>query len=130
MSHLTEKSAALSAAATLLHENGFYPAVAHSAYYSCYQQMMHIWLHGMGKTEQELRCRRNSHELLIGSIGGLMLKTNAKESAALFQTFRAKIWKLKKLRTNADYSDTPFGRRDSANSLSLSVEIMQILRKY
>ncbi|MDR1343155.1 MAG: hypothetical protein LBK18_07890 [Prevotellaceae bacterium] len=49
MGHLQRKSETSGKAAALLHENKLYSAVAHSAYYSCYQLMMHIWLHGMEK---------------------------------------------------------------------------------
>jgi uncharacterized protein (UPF0332 family) len=130
MSHLTKKSAILIEAAELLHKNGLYPAVAHGAYYSCYQLMMHIWLYSMRKTERELKRLRASHEFLIGSVGEFMLKSKEADSIAHFHVFYTRIWALKKLRTNADYSDTSFDKDNSDTSLSLSLDIIPILKKY
>ncbi|MDR1022098.1 MAG: hypothetical protein LBL94_02330 [Prevotellaceae bacterium] len=125
-SHLQRKSEALSSAATLLHEKELYPAVAHSAYYSCYQLMMHIWLLVMKRSERELTRQKSSHEYLIIAVREMIKKSNP----ANFYAFNGKIWMLKQLRTNADYSNTPFGKNDSAKALSLSADITPILKKY
>jgi len=73
MSHLQNKSEMLQDVAELLHNKYYYPAVAHSAYYSCYQLLKHIWLYGMGKTQAELDSKSSasllgSHEFLINQI--------------------------------------------------------------
>jgi hypothetical protein len=131
MSHLTDKSDALQQAAALLHEKGLHPAAAHPAYYSCYQlMMMHIWLHRMKKTVQELAGQRSSHEYLIWAVGEFIRNSKEKGSGSDFYTFRIKAWELKRLRTNADYSDKPFGAEESARGLRLSAQIIPILKKY
>jgi uncharacterized protein (UPF0332 family) len=68
-SALQNKSDILSDAAKLLYDKNLYPAVAHGAYYSCFQLMKHIWLHTMGKTEDELTSRKDSHAFLINEVG-------------------------------------------------------------
>jgi len=70
MSNLQNKSEIFFEAAKLLHEKNYYPAVAHSAYYSCYQLFRHFWLYSMNKTESELNYEvgntsDRSHEYLI-----------------------------------------------------------------
>jgi hypothetical protein len=130
MSYLTDKSDALQQAAALLHEKGLHPAAAHPAYYCCYQLMMHIWLHSMKKTPEELTRRRNPHEALIAEIGGRIEKSAGKDSAANFRAFYRKIWELKELRISADYSNAPFDVKKSARALRLSSVITSILKKY
>jgi hypothetical protein len=128
MSHLTDKSDALQQAAALLHEKGLHPAAAHPAYYCCYQlmMMMHIRLHRMKKTPEELAGQRSSHVHLIWAVGEVIKKS----STANFYAFRDKIVKLKKLRTDADYSDAPFYAQKSANALSLLRGVTPILKKH
>jgi len=135
MSHLQNKSEILSDAAILLHNKTFYPAVAHSAYYSCFQLLKHIWLHEMKKTQQELetQCskgRLGSHEFLINKIGSYIKNSNKPNSITDFRDFNNKITQLKKLRTKADYDDSLFDSSNSSNSLSLSNDIIPILKKY
>jgi hypothetical protein len=88
--------------------------------------MMHIWLHQMQKTEQELKKQKSSHVFLIGAVGGLI----GRDDRVAHGSFRSKIWTLKALRTNADYSNTLFDDKSSANALSLSADIIPILKKY
>ncbi|MDR0414501.1 MAG: hypothetical protein LBH84_03700 [Prevotellaceae bacterium] len=126
MSYLEEKSDVLNTAAALLHQKGLYPVAAHPAYYSCLQLMKHIWLHSMEKTEQELTRQQSSHKLLIRSVGEMIKKS----SVANFYVFRGNILKLKKLRTDADYSNMPFDVEKSARALSLSRSIIPILKNY
>jgi hypothetical protein len=140
MSHLTNKSATLSSAAALLHENELYPAVAHSAYYCCVQQMKHIWLYSMQRTEEDLKYRNQSkngdftspkkktglHEFLINNVVLHIKKSTTKQERRLFNNA---IWQLRDLRVSADYFDKPFGMEDSKNSLSLSKKIMLTLQK-
>jgi hypothetical protein len=129
MSHLTDKSNALQQAAALLHEKGLHPAAAHPAYYCCYQLMMHIWLHRMGKTAQELKRQRSSHEYLIWAVGEFIRKSKGVGSVHDFRVFK-KIWDVKKLRTSADYHDAPFDGKESGKALRLSLQVIQILKKY
>jgi hypothetical protein len=140
MSHLTDKSETLSSAAALLHDNGMYPAVAHSAYYCCVLQMKHIWLYSMRKTEDDLKYRNlgksgnhiskekktGLHKFLINNVGGYIKKSVGGKDYRLFNNT---IWQLRDLRVSADYCDKPFGMKDSKNSLDLSKKIMLTLQK-
>ena len=135
MSNLSNKSEILQTSSQLLHDKAYYPAVAHGAYYSCYQLMKHIWLYSMNKTEQELdtNCsttRLGSHEYLLNQIVSYVKSSNKKDANTDSRTLRNKMPQLKRLRTEADYSDTVFDYANSNNSLVLSKEIIPILKKY
>lgn len=132
-SKLQNKSEILGTSAELLHDKCLYPAVAHTAYYSCYQLMKHIWLYSMEKSEDELKrnikqSSMGSHEYLINEIVKYVV-TNNKTNDNL-KDFRNKIFKLKVLRTEADYSDKNFDYTNSRDSISLSKEILSVLKKY
>jgi len=131
MSHLQNKSEILVEVAKLLHDKTYYPAVAHSAYYSCFQLLKHIWLHKMSKTEQELisknrNSKEGSHEVLINEICSFIKASSPSDC----RNINSKITQLKRLRVNADYDDSVFDSKKSANSLLLSKEIIPILKKY
>lgn len=135
MSNLSNKSEILQSASQLLHDKAFSPAVAHGAYYSCYQMMKHIWLYSMKKTEQELdtNCSTTnlgSHEYLLNQIVDYVRASNKKDADSDSRTLQNKMPQLKRLRTDADYSDTIFDYTKSNNSLVLSKEIIPILKKY
>ena len=134
-SQLQNKSEILQDAAKLLHDKTFYPAVAHSAYYSCYQLLKHIWLYGMEKSQEELNTQSSlshlgSHEFLINEIGKYIKNSKNRTANSDFRDFNNKIGQLKTLRTKADYDDDLFDSSKSLNSLSLSDEIVPILKKY
>lgn len=131
MSNFQNKSEMLIASAELSHESNYYPAVGHSAYYSCFLLLKHIWIYSMRKTQTELesRCSINkvgTHEFLINEIGKY-IKNNSNQE---FREFNTKIVQLKKLRVTADYDDSMFDFSKSSNSLSLSKDILPILKKY
>lgn len=133
MSHLQNKSELLVASAELLDDKGLYPAVAHASYYSCYQLMKHIWLYSMQKSEDELKSNikqssKGSHEYLINEIVKYVVKNNKTNDN--LRDFRNKIIKLKVLRTEADYFDKNFDYTDSRDSISLSQEILSVLKNY
>jgi hypothetical protein len=135
MSNLQNKSDIFTEAAKLLHDKCWYPAVAHGAYYGCYQLLKHIWLHSMGKTQQELESqssitRIGSHEFLINTVESYIRKSGKKNCLSHFRDLNSKIWQLKKLRTSADYDDILFDSSKSSNSISLSADIIPILKKY
>jgi hypothetical protein len=139
MSHLQKKSEDLAEAANLLYKNELFVAVAHSAYYCCLQLMKHIWLHSMKKTERDLRERNKNrdkgralgtHEFLINSVAGYIKNHSHQSAYADFGIFNINIWGLRNLRVSADYSDNPFGAEECEISLSLSKEVLQILKKY
>ncbi|MDR2813841.1 MAG: hypothetical protein LBB79_04195 [Prevotellaceae bacterium] len=131
MSHLKNKSEILKDAARLLDAKGFYPAVAHCAYYSCYQLLIHIWLHSMGKSETDLVLKRTtynagSHETLINEVWEHIKRKNKSDA----RTFNENIFQLKRLRLSADYADASFGYTQSRKSMELSASITPILKNY
>ena len=134
-SSLLNKSDILSLSANTLHDNCLYPAVAHCAYYSCYQKMKHIWLYSMKKTEEDLdiNCSSNrmgSHEYLLNEIVQYVKNSNKKDALEDARTLRNDVPQLKRLRTDADYSNTDFDSTKSKNSIDLSKRIIPILKRY
>ena len=137
MSHLKNKSEILAEAAKLLHDNCYYPAVAHSAYYSCYQLLKHIWLYSLKKTEldyakelREQKIKIGSHDFLINKIAEHIKEAGQKDCQEHFRIINKNILKLKQLRHEADYEDSLFDSSKSSFSLSLSNTIASILKKY
>lgn len=134
MSHLQNKSDIFKVSAVLLHDSDNYSAVAHSAYYSCYQLLKHIWLHVMKKSEEELEQthspRMGSHEFLINQIADYIKKSGKKGCELYSRDFSKNIVSLKKLRVSADYEDSLFDRVSSSKSLLLSTGVINILNKY
>lgn len=134
-SQLKNKSEIFAMAAEESHKHYYYPAVAHSAYYCCYQLIKHIWLYSMKKTDEELyqntsNSKEGSHEVLIRIIGNYIKNSNKRNSTEDFRNYNTKILELKRLRIKADYKDTVFNSEDSSKSLSLSNDIIPILKKY
>ena len=142
MSYLQNKSEILNDAAKLLHDKTYYPAVAHSAYYCCYQLLKHIWLYSLRKTDsdftQELIQHKTqtgdknigSHEFLINQITIYIKNSNKKDCRKHSFDFNNNIVQLKKLRRIADYEDSLFDSSKSSSALSLSTDIIPILKKY
>ncbi len=136
MSNLSNKSEINIDAAKLLNDKNLYSAVAHCAYYACYQKIKHIWLHKQGKTDLELeqlgrtKPRMGSHEILINEIGTFIKSSGSKNFIDDFRVYNNNILQLKKLRTRADYEDTIFDSTSSSKSLTLSNEIIPVLSKY
>lgn len=134
-SNLLNKSEILSLSAEVLHNNSLYSAVAHCAYYSCYQRMKHIWLYSMKNTEGELdvQCsmsRMGSHEYLFKAVLHYMSNTNKKDSFSDVRVLRNSVPLLKRMRIIADYSDTLVDSSRSKCSINLSKIIIPILKKY
>jgi uncharacterized protein (UPF0332 family) len=135
MSHIQNKSEILSEAAKLLHDKTYYPAVDHSAYYSCYQLSKHIWLHKMQKTQQQLDAlcsseNTGSHEILINEIRNYIKNSGKIDCNKHMSDYYRQIGQLKKLRVKADYSDDIFDFTSSSNAINLSAAIIPILKKY
>ena len=134
-SPLRNKSEMLMDAAVLLHKNTYYLAVAHAAYYSCYQMMKYIWLYSMCKTEEQLelntsQSRFGSHEYLLNEVVKHIIEKKNENSNEDARFLRNNIPILKKLRTDADYKDTTFDCEKSENSMKLSKDLLSILKKY
>jgi hypothetical protein len=135
MSQLQNKSEILEDAAKLLHNNYLYCAVAHSAYYSCYQLSKHIWKYKMRKTWEELdtMCsvgRIGSHEVLINEIGKHIKNSGRRDCFNQGRDFKTKISQLKSLRVRADYDDASFDSSNSQIARDLSNSIILILKQY
>lgn len=135
MSNLSNKSGILQLAAKMLHDNSLYPAVAHDAYYSCYQLMKHMWLYSMGRSQRELdtKCslaNAKSHECLLNEIVLYIKNTKGKNSLEDSRLLRNNVPQLKRLRTDADYNDELFDVSKSSDSLVLSNRIIKVLKKY
>ena len=103
MSNLSNKSEINIDAAKLLNDKNLYPAVAHCAYYACYQKIKHIWLHKQGKTELELETlgkskpRMGSHEVLINEIGTFIKNSGSKNNIEDSRVYNNNILQLKRL---------------------------------
>lgn len=132
-SHLLNKSDLLLAATDYLHDKGFYPAVAHCSYYSCYQKIKHIWLYDMRRTEFDLSSqngnsyRIGSHNFLINEIY-YHIKINCNNYD--YRTLYTSILSLKKLRVKADYENSSFDYDDSRKSKILCHTILSILKTH
>ena len=132
-SPLRIKSEMLVAAGDLLCNNGYYAAAAHAAYYSCHQMLKCIWLSSMGKSDDDLRVgmgqsQRGSHEYLLNCVVTFISSKPTAYSDA--RQLRNEIPQLKKLRVDADYSDTIFDSEKGRNAIELSKRLMPILKKY
>ena len=116
--------------ANLLHDKGYYLAVAHAAYYSCFQVMKCIWLYSMGKSDKTLasntsQSKKGSHEYLLNEVVNYI---NSKTGDTRY--LRNKIFQLKKLRVDADYNDIDFDIVKSKRAIDLSQKLLIILRRY
>jgi hypothetical protein len=134
-SHLQSKSAEYSSAAALLYENKLYSTVAHSAYYSCYQLLEHIWIHTMMKTWGDLSdiCRLNktgSHDALINQVRNYIRNSKRTNCAEHMRSYYQWMITLKRLRVKADYYDEIFGKSESESAINLSNKISLIIRNY
>lgn len=130
-SHLKSKSEILEDSVKLLHDNTYYTGVGHAAYYSCLQLMKDICLIKIKITEQELesfvsQSKSGTHEYILNEIVKYVAGQNREDSRIL----RTKVPQLKKFRVKADYKDEDFNFDDSRASISLSDEILKILKKY
>ncbi|GHS85574.1 hypothetical protein FACS1894201_05440 [Bacteroidia bacterium] len=135
MSNLQNKSEILINAAELLHDRTMYPAVAHGAYYSCYQLSKHIWLHKMKKTQKELDIlcsigKTGSHEMLINEVGKFIRDSKKIDCINHKRDYYYFIGQLKRLRVKADYDDELFDSSASKRAIDLSNTIIPILKKY
>lgn len=111
--------------------NCYFPAVAHSAYYSCVHLMQHIWFHKMNKSRADLNSGSTGmHNVLINQVG-ILIKSNPTNRNALndFRIYNEKIGQLKKLRTNADYTEDSFDITKSRKSIDLAERLIPILKK-
>ena len=132
MSNLKNKSEILKESATLLHDKYLFPAVAYCSYYGCFQLLKHIWLHKMGKSNDELdiqrrRANEGLHDFLINQIVG-HIKSSPKVSADI--RIGNDIIQLKRLRSTSDYEDSGVDITASSNAIDLSDRIRKVLNGY
>ncbi len=117
-----------SAAKNLLKSND-YIAIAHSAYYSCYMLMKHIWTTKMNKTDTELialtsQLQQGSHAVLINQICCYMTS-----SGMIVRDFRNGIVQLREMRYDADYKDLNIDREKGEKAISLMTDLVKVLKK-
>lgn len=131
-SRYKNKSGLFETAANVLMSQAQYLPVPHSAYYSCYQMIKHIWLYKFNKSEEELQAQisqngaKASHEYLINQI--IPLVTDSRDIAAR-RDFRNNLTQLKTLRTQADYSDTTVDRDFAEKAIRLMSELLRTLKR-
>lgn len=131
-SRYKNKSGLFEAATGVLMSQCQYLPVPHSAYYSCYQLLKHIWLYTLNKTEEELQAQislngaKASHEYLINQI--IPLVTDPHDRRAQ-RDFSNKLIQLKLLRTQADYSDISVDRVFAENAIDLMKDLLRVLKK-
>lgn len=132
MSVFKNKSEINLESADLLHDNNQYPAVAHCAYYSCYQFMMHIWVYKMNKTQKDLDILCNndkkigSHVILINQIRDFIKQKNQTDG----RNFNNLIIQLKKSRHESDYTEKNIDYPTSQGIIITSKDTHNILKKY
>ncbi|NLX73474.1 MAG: HEPN domain-containing protein [Bacteroidales bacterium] len=135
-SQLQNKSDINLDSAKLLHDKAYYPSVAHCSYYACYQQIKHIWLHTLNKSETDLDslCKQNSregsHEVLINHIVKFIKNSSNPNNTADSRVINNEMLQLKKMRIKSDYKDEIFDSTDSSKSLALTDKIIPVLKKY
>jgi hypothetical protein len=71
-----------------------------------------------------------SHEYLLNEVVKYISNSKYKNSKKDARDLRNDIPQLKKLRIDADYSDTTFDSSKSRKSMDLSLELLSILKKY
>ena len=131
-SRYKNKSGLFESATDVLLRQAQYLPIPHSAYYSCYQLLKHIWLHKLNRTEQELDTQislngaKASHEYLINQI--IPLVTDSRDLRAK-RDFSNKLTQLKSLRTQADYTDIPVDRESAEKAISLMKDLLRVLKK-
>lgn len=136
MSNLQNKSDIFLESAKILIDKSLYPPVAHCSYYACYQRIKHLWLHKMEKTEADLialcktKFREGSHEVLINEIVKFIKSSDTANNQVDSRVLNSSLGQLKKLRRSADYEDKNFDYASCSNALSLSNDIIPILKKY
>ena len=135
-SQLQNKSDMNLDSAKFLHDKAYYPPVAHCSYYACYQQIKHIWLHTLNKSEKDLDAlcqqnfRKGSHEVLINQIVRFIKNSSNPNNTADSRIINNELLQLKKIRVKADYEDKIFDSTDSSKSLTLTSKIIPVLKKY
>jgi uncharacterized protein (UPF0332 family) len=111
-------------AAKELDTKSFYPAVPHTAYYSCFLLMEYICYEKNGDTPHS-SIPSGIHVRMINYIKGQLLLKN---QYALIREFSMKIDQLKRLRIEADYKKSDIMSNQSNNSIRLADEVLHILK--
>lgn len=131
MSVFKNKSEINLEAAALLHDEGHYPAVAHSSYYGCFQFMMHIWVSTLGKTSSDLEAickitKGKTHTVLLNEIVRYISSKDRHDG----RTINNSIGSLKKIRVDSDYKEIEILFPDSKSALEESSKTLKLLKKY
>jgi len=136
MSQLTNKSDINIAAAYELQKQSYYCSSVHCSYYSCMQLIMHILFFKMGYNQKQLaddfysykkanpQSRGGLHEYYIN-----LVATHLKNSRLDAILFNKEMYKLKKTRTDSDYSDLAIGPDESRFSIQKAEDLNKIMKK-
>lgn len=130
MSEYQNKSKTCEDAANNSHSNAYYAAVGHTAYYSCFLLIEHIFYHTLSRTKAYLNSKcvsaDGSHEVMINDVYLLIKSTDPVGS----NVFDRNITRLKSLRILADYKDVPFDKTKADESIRLMNAVLPVLAKY
>lgn len=133
---LKNKSEINSDAAKLLHDKNYYAPSIHCSYYSCLQLMIYSLNSHFNFTEDEISSKVNeytrsykdgSHNFYISF---LLKEIKKNSSVRVSLDFNNKINTLKKFRTKADYKKDDIHHDTSNIALSLSGDIITLIKKY
>lgn len=127
---LSHKSSENILSAELLLTNKIYNSIPHCAYYACFQLICHI-----NGNKQKPANGQGSHEEIIKVIYN-DLKSDDKKSKCNFKfnltpnKVKDKIYKLKELRSIADYNDELIDSEIASNCIEESKSIITILNYF
>lgn len=117
---LLKKSQENIEAADVLHKTKHYNSAAHSAYYSCFQLMVHI-----NPTSRLYKTGMSSHEKVIN----FFKKDITEKRRTLSYDFFKNITKIKKAREEADYSDCfEIGVTRSEDTINAAIDVTKVLK--
>lgn len=138
ISKFKSKGDLFEATAKSLNSRDEYLAVPHSAYYSCFLLMKHIWHEVLNKSEVELEALISSakndpikekgvHSVLLNEISKFLDTTNISDIEK--RNFRAKLPQLKRCRITADYKDNTIDCEFADTCVSYMTVVRTILNK-
>ena len=89
----------------------------------------------MNRTEGELdsqtsQSKMGSHEYLLNEVVKFISVSQKRNSQVDARSLRNEIPQLKKLRVDADYSDTTFDISKSSKTINMSSALLTILKRY
>lgn len=132
MSHLREKSNFNRDAAESLISLSLYAPSVHCSYYSCFQFLKYCFKLNSGFTYEEIndrvrKNRKSEHTYIYDSV--VTILSGMGRSNDEYRYVKTKYNDLKQFRTEADYYDKEVNEEISEKALSISREIVRIVKK-